>query len=798
MGADYNILIVGGGIVGSSVAYHLAKMGAQRVLVLDKGDLAHNDGSTSHAPGGIHVTSPSKMMTDFAVYSTELYGAVPPIDPNYPHFRPVGGIEFATTEARLLELKRRQGIATAFGVEASILDPAECARKVPMLDPRSVLAGLWVPRDANVGGSALTSALAAQARQGGVEFRGDTVVKELLVEGGRVVGVQTEAASITADIVLLCSNIWAPILARQVGIELPLLAAQHQYAVTEPVPELSDYVDREIALPTLRHQDSSLYYRHHKNCWGIGNYRHEPLMVKPEDVGKTALRPFTPKHFEEAWSASCKLFPALNGLELARSFNGMFAFTLDGYPMMGPTSVEGLWTAVGVWITHAGGVGKATAEWILEGAPSTDCREGNVNRFHRFQTSPGYLARRCAKNYAEVYDIHHPSEPLSAPRNLRLTPFHARMQELEAEMVEVSGWEMPRWFGKNEVLLERCSIPARDEWGSRFWSPIQGAEHLAVRESAGLFNLGALAPIEVRGPGRHRFLEKLCSQSIRGEGRVTYTLMLNQLGGVRADLTVAHWADSLWAINGGGLVPRELAWMNSHLPKDGSVHLVDQSSAWTALGLWGPKAREILSKVCDQDLTNDSFPYYHCRELLIAELPVRALRISYAGELGWELYVPTEFGLALWDAIWRVGQEHGLVAAGSGAFDSLRLEKGYRLWGTDMHTEHSPTEVGLDFAVGKKSFLGSGVERPTRSRLVCLALAGEGTLLGGEPVLSGQRWVGYVTSANYGYSVGRFLALAHLELGSWEDLQVQYLGELLDVEEVQDPVFDPKMTRLKA
>lgn len=796
-------LIIGSGIVGNSVAYHLAALGHTDVLVLDKGDLHHNDGSTSHAPGGVHVTSPSKMMTDFAVYSTELYENIEPFVKSEPCYRPVSGIELAISDSRMQELKRRHGIATAFGVKSELISPSKCNELLPLLDPESVLGGFWVHRDCNVGGSHMSSALARDAQAKGIQFRGDCRAEKLLLDGHKVVGVKTAEGEVYADRVLVATNIWAPLLSNQVGLELPLMAAQHQYVVTEPVPELAEFKGREIVLPTLREQDSAVYYRHHGDCWGIGNYRHEPLLVAAKDVGKTAMRPFTEQHFRKAWESSCRLFPCLTGLKLERSFNGMFAFTLDGMPFLGPTKIDGLWTAVGVWLTHAGGVGKAAAEWIVNGAPSTDCREANVNRVHDFQTKPGYIYRRSYKNYAEVYDIHHPMEPLSEPRGVRHTPVHHRMEQLGAHFVESGGWEMPKWYESNRSLLDKyqSQIPQRDEWSARHWSPIQGAEHLAVRETAGLFNIGALGVVEISGSSATDYLQNLCTNDMeKPPGRLIYTLMLNQLGGVRADLTVARWRDCYWVINGGAILPRELWWLMHHAPQDGSVNIRDLSSSLTTFGLWGPKAREILQSISPNDLSNDNFKFYRCQDITVADIPVKALRLSYAGELGWELYTKTEYGLALWDAIWEAGEPLGMIPAGGGAFDSLRLEKGYRLWGTDVTTEHSPNEVGLEFVVRNKPHIGCNAKRTHRSDLLCLTLKEPGALLGGEPVFQEGQHVGYVTSANCGYSVGQFLALAHIRSGAHKDkhFEVEYLGQRLRADVVSDPVFDPEMKRLRS
>ncbi len=794
------LLLVGAGIVGCSLAYHLALKGFTEVVVLDKGDLSTNDGSTSHAPGGIHVTSPSRMMTDFAVYSTDLYAS---LDPPGQVFRGVGGIEFAYTPERLEELKRRHGIAQASGIEAHLLEPERCQEMVPILDPRVILGGFHVPRDANVAASPLSAALAEPAKNRGVVFAGNCPVERLLTEDGRVIGVVTREGEIRAERVVVCSNIWAPILTRQVGLELPLLAAQHQYAVTTPLPELAPYADQEVKLPTLRHQDFALYYRQHHDCWGIGNYRHEPLLVAPEAVGKTALREFTRPHFEQSWTASQELFPALRQAEIANSFNGMFAFTIDGFPILGPTAVSGLWTAVGVWITHAGGVGKAMAEWLLEGAPKTDYRWAEARRFHSFQLTPHYIQTRCHQNYAEVYDIHHPQEPLARPRDLRRTPFHRQMLQLDAHLVESAGWEMPLYYQSNEALLERyfSTPPKRDSWGARFWSPIQAGEHLAVREQVGLFNLGALAPIEVRGPNSLNYLERLCTNRLdREPGSVVYTAMLDSGGGIRADVTVVRWErERFWVINGGALAPRDLGWLESH--QDSGVELRPLESAYTCLGLWGPAARRLLQKLTSTDLSHQAFPYYRAQRLAVAGRPVEALRLSYAGELGWELYCPSELGEGLWDALWEAGQDSSIVAAGSGAFDSLRLEKAYRLWGQDMTTEHTPRQAGLSFVLADKPFLGREAmeARPVDARLTSLIAPNPSAfLMGGEPIECQGETVGYITSANFGHSIGKLVALGWLQPDCAGPLQARYFGEPVALERHPGVFFDPKGSRMKA
>ena len=422
------------------------------------------------------------------------------------------------------------------------------------------------------------------------------------------------------------------------------------------------------------------------------------------------------------------------------------------------------------------------------------------------------MLARCAQQYREVYDVIHPLQQMENPRPLRLSPFHRRLEEQRAVFFESAGWEAPQWFEANAPLLERYAdrIPPRDGWAARHWSPIQGAEHLAVRHAAGLFNLSAFTKIDVSGPGALPFLERLAANKIDGPvGRVVYTSLLNEAGGIKADLTITRLGPQRFLIlTGGGAGPQDLAWLRRHAPADGSVAIADITSQWAGVGLWGPRARDVLAAVAEEDVANAAFPYFTAQPLTIDTVPVFALRISYAGELGWELYCPTEHGLRLWDALWGAGQPHGLIAAGGGAFNSLRLEKGYRLWGADIHTEYTPDEAGLGWAVrpGKGDFIGrdallrarqSGVAR----RLCCLTLDEPGqAILGKEPIMVDGRTVGYITSADMGYSVGKFIAYGYLPVDlatTGRPVEIVYFGQPLRAAVAEEPLFDPGMSRLK-
>ncbi|BCX05473.1 MAG: sarcosine dehydrogenase [Candidatus Roseilinea sp.] len=814
MQTKVRLIIVGAGIVGCSAAYHLAKLGWRDVLVLDKGELFEVDGSTSHAPGGMFLTNSSKMMVEFAKYSRQWYGELHAAS-SEPLMYGVGGLEVAYTKARMNELYRRWGWAKAYGLEgAEVISPQEATRLNPLINPKVIHGAYFTPFDAVAKGVRLITAMARAAEAfGGVTFQGNTPVTDLIVEHGRIKGVMTAQGPIEAEAVLWCTNIWGDVLTRKYGVRLPLMAAQHLYTVTEPIPELQGETV-EVRHPLMRHQDHSMYFRQQFDCYGVGSYRHEPLMVAPDDVGKSAKRDFTPEHFIKGWESTVELLPALKDARLAVKFNGMFAFTTDGYPIMGETAVKGLWACVGLWLTHAGGAGNAMANWMTFGDPGLDVREADITRFQKHYFTQRYIHARCAQNYREVYDIIHPLEQIGDPRNVRLSPFHHRLIEHKAQFFQSAGWEVAQWFEENARLLEKYEdrIPQREGWAARFWSPIQGAEHLAVRDGAGMFNLTPLAIIEVKGSGALAFLNRLCANQIdRPVGRVIYTSLLNERGGIVTDLTVVRLdTDRFWIITGGGVLPHDLAWIERHAPADDAVVITDVSSAWGKIGLWGPKARDILARVAEEDVSNTAFPYYTMKPLMVDAVPAVALRVSYAGELGWEIYTPVEYALRLWDVLWEAGQDHGLILAGNGAFDSLRLEKGYRLWGSDIHTDYTPFEAGLGWAVklDKPDFIGREAlirvkESGLRRKLCCLTLEGAGVLMGKEPIFApGEdgKAIGYVTSANYGYSVGKFIAygylpIEHADIGT--NVEIEYFGERLPATVSAEPLFDPFGARMK-
>jgi glycine cleavage system aminomethyltransferase T len=455
-------------------------------------------------------------------------------------------------------------------------------------------------------------------------------------------------------------------------------------------------------------------------------------------------------------------------------------------------------------------MGRQVAEWMALGEPSYDLAEADANRFYPYQTTPPYVLERGEQQYREVYDIIHPRQQLARPRNLRLTPFHARQAALGASFVVGAGWERPQWFEANRSRLAGAPWERRDEWAARLWSPIEGAEHLATRRDAALFDLTAFAKFEVEGPDAEAFLERICANRIgRPAGTIVYTAMLTARGGIRCDLTVTREAEHRFRVVTGGVSGQhDLAWLRAQLRDGERVSVTERTGSTFVLGLWGPRARAILQAVTDADVSNQAFPYLTARYLHIGEVgPVWAQRISYVGELGWELYGDFAMGDRAWELLWEAGRDHGLIAAGLGAFDTLRLEKGYRLWGQDVHTEHDPLEAGLGFAVRwAKDFQGKQAlaairDRGVTHRLVPMLLDDHlAVVLGKEPVRAGDEVVGYVTSAGYGYSIGRGIAYGYLPVelaAEGTKVEIEYFDERYPATVATEPLVDPKGERLK-
>ncbi|MFF9171340.1 MULTISPECIES: FAD-dependent oxidoreductase [unclassified Streptomyces] len=810
--AGPRVVIIGAGVVGAALADEISARGWTEVTVVDQGPLPATGGSSSHAPGLVFQTNASKTMTELARYTVEKFSSLE-VD-GKPCFLQVGGLEVATSPERLAEIQRRHGWLASWGIDSRLLNADECVERHPLVDRDKILGGLFVPTDGLAKAVLAVEAQIRRATERGVRFLARHEVLDIRQREGRVTGVVTDHGEIDADIVVCCAGIWGPKIARMVGMNLPLTPLAHQLAWTGPVPALAGQTE-EAVRPILRHQDADLYYRDRYDGIGIGYYGHRPMPVSADDILSVdeaeempSVLKFTEEDFEPAWTETQSLLPATQEAKVEEGINGLFSFTTDGYPLLGESpQVKGFWVAEAVWVTHSAGVGRAVAEWLVDGyCSSFDLHECDVNRFEPHQLSPEYVLARDCQNFVEVYDILHPLQPSGDPRPIRTSPFYARQQAHGAFFLEANGWERPQWYEANAPLVEGRNIPTPNDWAARYWSPIVGAEAQATRERVALYDMTALKRLEVTGPGAAAFLERLCTGKIdKSVGSVTYTLLLDHDGGIRSDVTVARLARDRFQVGANGNL--DLDWFSRHLPADGTVQVRDITAGTCCIGLWGPLAREVLQPLTEEDFSNEGLKYFRAKHAYIGSVPVTAMRLSYVGELGWELYTTADQGLKLWDTLWAAAQPLGGVIAGRGAFNSLRLEKGYRSFGTDMTYEHDPYEAGVGFAVklDKDDFIGKAAlqrrKADVRRRLTCLTIDDpRAVVLGKEPVYDGEHAVGYVTSAAYGYTVGKGIAYAWLPAGLAEPgtrLHIGYFDQRIEAVVAEEPLFDPTMSRLR-
>lgn len=808
------IVIVGAGIVGCSTAFHLTELGWTDVVVLDQGPLFETGGSTSHAPGIVFQVNPSRTVSKLAQDTVAIFAGLS--DEQGPVWQSTDSLELATTPARLEEAKRREAYGLAWDLRARVLDPDETVAKVPLLNRERLLGSLFVEGDGVVRPAAAAAALARRAEARGARFHGNTPVTGFRIEGGRVRAVETAAGTIATDLVLIAAGVWGPTVGAMAGLTVPLMPFRHLYVETEPLPERAGIAPGLVTEPVVRHQDASMYFKSWGERYGIGSYRHEPLPIEAADLPRenghsvAHMPDFPGEHFEFALRETRSVLPAVGRQPIWRRLNGVFSFTPDANSLMGPTpDIEGLWLAEAVWVTHGGGAGKLMAEWIVDGTPTYDVREVDVRRFHRHAYSKAYIRRRGIQQYREVYDVIHPGESFTEPRNLRLSPLYERQRALGAAFFEGAGWERPRWYETNRPLLDRREWPVRGAWESRHWSPISPAEHMATREAVTLMDLSPFVKIQVSGPGALGFLDRLAASRMdRPVGRVTYTVLLDERGGITADLTVTRTGpDEFLVVDGAGTGLRTITRIRdlAAAMAGGDVRVEDVSSAWACVGMWGPNAQQVMDRVAESAV---AFGRFNAGRVVIAGVPALLLRVSYVGEHGWEIYVPTEYAVRLWDALWEAGQGLGIAPAGIAAQDSLRLEKGYRLWGADIHTEFDPFEAGLAFTVAldKDNFIGreallrrrdAGVTR----RLSAMVLDDRSTvLMGREPVFAGREKVGYVTSANYGYAIDRSIAYGYLPRAlarPGERVEILSFGRRLGATVGEEPLYDPAGDRLK-
>jgi 4-methylaminobutanoate oxidase (formaldehyde-forming) len=803
-------VVIGGGVGGASIAYHLAELGWTDVVLLERSELT--SGSTFHSAGLVGQLRSSVSLTRMMMYSVELYrrlAAETGIDPGWHE---VGSLRLASSEARMQELHRQAGWGRTFGLPLEIVSTERARELFPLFDPAGVLGAAYLPTDGHLDPSGLAFALAEGARRRGVEIRTKARVTAIDVERGHVRGVRTEqGGELRADVVVNAGGMYAHQLGLLAGVHVPVVPFAHQYLLTKPIEGVSP------ELPTMRDPDRLVYFRGEAGGGLVmGGYERNPAPWRVEE-GPPA--DFNHRLLDEDWSRfeglaenAFGLVPAMQTAEVVRMIDGPEAFTPDGEFVLGETDVRGFFVATGFCahgIAGAGGIGKVMADWIVHGEPAWDTWKMDVRRFGGQYRSRAYATARAVEIYATYYDIHYPGEERLAGRPLKTAPTYARLGELGAEFGEKSGWERANWFRSNEDDAHAGLRPRG--WAGEHWSTAIAAEHVACRERVALFDETSFAKIEVSGAGACAFLQRLAANDVdREPGSVTYTQLLNARGGIESDLTVTRLADDRFLlVTGTAFGNHDLGWIRKHVADGDDVTVRDATATFACLGLWGPRARDVLQPLTPQDLGNEAFPYLTARELVVGDVPCWALRVTYVGELGWELYPTVEYGLRLFDALLEAGSTHGIVPAGYRAIDSLRLEKGYRAWGSDLTPEDTPLEAGLGFAVrmDRPGFLGNeALERQQAEglsrRLVTLTLDDPTSMcLGNEPISAGDDVVARVTSGGIGYTVGRSIAFAYLpvELASaGARCEVEVFGERVGAEVATGPLWDPTGERIRA
>ncbi|GAA1464318.1 GcvT family protein [Williamsia maris] len=812
-----HVVIIGAGIVGTSLADELALRGWTDVTVVDRGPLPATGGSSSHAPGLVFATNACETLSGFAQYTIDKLVSLS--TPDRLCFNQVGGLEVAATAARMDDLHRKAGWARSWGVSAEVVDADRCAQLHPLLDPSRVLGGLHTPDDGLADAQATVDAQRARATAAGVRFRGDEQVLAIETGGGRVTGVRTARETLPADIVVSCAGFWGVEVGAMVDLAVPLVAMGHQYVTTGAVENMGGYVDERpgkaaAAMPILRHQDSDLYYRQHGDRIGIGYYGHRAMPVAMDELYRDtagqpmpSMLPFTPEDFDPAWTESTRLLPALAKTHVAEGFNGIFSFTPDGSPLLGAhPGLDGFWIAEAVWVTQSAGVGRTMAEWITTGTPDVDVSGCDIARFSALEVERDHVDVLSARAFDEVYDISHPREQRTVARDRQTSPMHAGHLRRGAQFVTSHGWERPAWFEANDPLASGGRDALGDEWFRRWWSPTVLAEAAATRTAMGLYDMTSLMRVEVTGADAARFLAPLLTRDPdRPIGTVLYALILDDTGGIRSDVTVARTAADRFQIGVNG--PVDIAWLTAHARRARaggmSVSVRETTTETSCLGVWGPRAESVIAPLTTTAVDATSLPFYRCAPATVAGVEVLLMRVSYVGEFGWEIYADAADGAELADRITEAAQPVGAVWAGRGALDCLRIEKGFRSWGTDMSAVDSPDEAGLAFAVAKNhEFVGRAamLERPVRRRLHTVIADDPATvLMGSEPVSTADGPVGHITSAAFSPTIGRTIAYAWgpADLRTGDQVGVDWFDTTASFTVSPTTTVDPENARIK-
>lgn len=825
------VVVIGAGIVGNSLVHHLAQLGWRDIVQLDKGPLPNPGGSTGHASNFIFPVDHSREITDLTLDSMRQYQEM-------GVFTESGGFEIARTEERMEELRRRMSSAKAWGIEAHLVEPAFVKEKVPFIEEDQFIGAFWTPSVGVVDSLRAGTIMRERALESGaLTVVPNVEVTGLDVEDGRIRRVRTGGGDIEAEYVVIACGVWSPKIGDMAGISIPLTPAVHQMISVGPCPQLAER-EGEISFPIIRDMDTFCYERQHGADMEVGSYAHRAILHEPEDIPSIEQAklsptemPFTEDDFDPQLEQAYELMPELlgaEGAEMRYAINGLLSLTCDGWPILGESLVKGLWTASAVWIKEGPGVGRAVAEWMVNGHSEIDISHSDIARFHPHQMRREHTRLRTTESFIKTYGIIHPAEQYESDRGQRLSPMHESQKKLDAVFFETAGWERPHWYGSNAGLLEEYGdavMPREHEWDARWWSPIINAEHLRLREAAGVIDLSAFEIFDIAGPGALEAVQTVCvAQCDVAVGKVIYTPVLDPAGGFKSDLTVMRLADDVFrVVTGGAHGPADRKWFGDHVPA--GTTLTNRTDDVVTIGLWGPRARDILASLTSDDVTDGGFGFLSCRDIQVKGTDVLASRISYVGELGWELYVAADDAAGLWDTLLEAGAAHGAVPVGIGVYGTTgRIEKGYRAFGYELDAERSIVEAGMqrpkvkaaDF-VGKAAYLAQREAAPVS--VLCTLVVEDHTsasgvkryMLGGEPILTrsgealtdGHGHHPYVTTAGSAPSLGKHLLLAYLppaEAVIGNELAVSYMEELYPVTVGSvdaTPLLDPSNDRIR-
>jgi 4-methylaminobutanoate oxidase (formaldehyde-forming) len=794
------IVIIGGGAVGCATAYALSRKGERDVLILEKARLTH--GSTWHAAGLVGQLRGKRNLTRLMQNSVAVFDRLEAETGQAVDWKKVGSLRLASSPERWSEIRRSMTLARSFGFEVHSLSAREAADLFPFLEPEGVVGAAYIPSDGYVDPYALTMAYAAGARAGGVRIEEGVTVTAIVRDGQRITGVVTDHGTIGCEVLVNCAGIWAKRVAELADVALAAGVVEHQYFVTEKSLTFPP------TLTTLRDPDKNFYLKPDVGSFAIGGWEDGTRGCwrgRPPFSFARELFPADMDRLELFALPASERLPLLNEIGIQTVINGAIPVSADGEPIMGlAPEYENLYVACGftAGIAASGGAGEAMANWIVDGDPGMDLWQFDIRRFGRPQAQARWLEERAIEAYGAYYKIHFPVEEMHAARGQRQSPLHGRLDAAGAVFGSKFGWERPNWFAPPGT--ERIDWPSFE--GKPNWFGHVADEHRAIRERVAVIDQTSFAKFELSGPGVGGFLQRLADNDVDREvGSCTYTQLCNERGGIEADVTLMRLAPDLYyGVTGSGFGVRDMGWIARHKPADVDLHEV--TSAYAVINVVGPRARDVLQPLTDTDLSNGAFPYLTVREIELGQALVRAARVGYVGELGWELHVPVEYAADLYDRIRESGAPHGIADAGYRAIDSCRMEKGYLYWSSDITPETNPYEAGLGFCVrldkgdfiGREALVRARAEGPRR-KLVTLTVDGFAPFHGGETILHDGKVVGSVTSAGFGHTLQRTIAFGYVPaaLAVEPGFDVIAFGETWQATRGGRSLYDPKNERLK-